>query len=159
VAPGLGDGDPPGTVPWIVNRQREVGAISTLIDPAAGNQRPAPVPQELKALIEQSLDDDQALEVVVIDLAGKTSIADYMIVASGRNPRHIAAMAEHLRERVRTGGFGQVEIEGMPQCDWVLVDAGDIIVHLFRPEVRSFYNLEKMWSLDLSTLDMARLRA
>ena len=121
--------------------------------------RPAPVPQELKALIEKALDDDQADNVVAIDLSGKTSIADYMIVASGRNTRHIASMAEKLRERLKTAGIGDVEIEGQPQCDWVLIDAGDVIVHLFRPEVRTFYNIEKMWGLDLPRAEPARLMA
>nr|WP_245593472.1 ribosome silencing factor [Azospirillum halopraeferens] len=120
---------------------------------------PAPVPQELKALIEKSLDDDQADHIVVIDLAGKTSIADYMIVASGRNARHIAAMADRLREKVRDIGIRHVEIEGMPQCDWVLIDAGDVIVHLFRPEVRSFYNIEKMWGLEAPAVEPQRLWA
>lgn len=119
------------------------------MQPAASSVRPAPVPQELKALIEKALDDDQADDVVAIDLNGKTSIADYMIVASGRNTRHIASMAEKLRERLKVAGLNRVEIEGQPQCDWVLIDAGDVIVHLFRPEVRTFYNIEKMWGLDL----------
>jgi len=129
------------------------------MQPAASSVRPAPVPQELKALIEKALDDDQADNVVAIDLSGKTSIADYMIVASGRNTRHIASMAEKLRERLKTAGIGDVEIEGQPQCDWVLIDAGDVIVHLFRPEVRTFYNIEKMWGLDLPRAEPARLMA
>jgi len=107
----------------------------------------------LKALIEKSLDDNQAEEVVVIDLIGKTSIADYMIVASGRNGRHIAALAHHLREGIKAAGFGSVATEGEPQCDWVLLDAGDAIIHLFRPEVRTFYNLEKMWSVELAEIE------
>lgn len=117
--------------------------------------RPAPVPQELKALIEESLDADQADHVVTIDLAGKSSIADYMVVASGRNIRHIAAMADRLRGRIRETGLGDVSVEGMPQCDWVLVDAGDIIVHLFRPEVRAFYNIEKMWGLSAPVVEVS----
>ena len=125
--------------------------------------RPAPVPvpqpDELKALVEKSLDDDQAEDVVVIDLAGKTSIADYMIVASGRNTRHIAAMAMKLADRMKQAGLRGVEIEGLPQCDWVLVDAGDVIIHLFRPEVRTFYNIEKMWGLDLPRAEPQRLMA
>ncbi len=130
------------------------------MQPAASTPvRPAPVPQELKALIEKALDDDQADNVVAIDLVGKTSIADYMIVASGRNTRHIASMAEKLRERLKTAGISDVEIEGQPQCDWVLIDAGDVIVHLFRPEVRTFYNIEKMWGLDLPRAEAARLMA
>lgn len=121
--------------------------------------RPAPTPESLKALIEKTLDDDQAEEVVVIDLNGKTTFADYMIVASGRNARHIGAMAHHLREKVKTAGFGSVETEGEPQCDWVLVDAGDIIIHLFRPEVRTFYNIEKMWGFETTPAAPARLHA
>lgn len=84
--------------------------------------------------------------MVVIDLAGKTSIADYMVVASGRSTRHVGAMADKLASRLKEAGVAGVEIEGMPLCDWVLIDAGDVIVHLFRPEVRAFYGLEKMWS-------------
>jgi ribosome-associated protein len=102
-------------------------------------------PGSLLALVLTSLDDDQAQEVVNIPLAGKSSMADYMIIASGRSTRQVASMAQKLAERVKKGGFGWVRIEGLPAADWVLIDAGDIIVHLFRPEVRSFYNLERMW--------------
>ncbi len=140
---------------------REVGTINTFIEPAAPVVRPAPVPQpdELKALVEKSLDDDQAEDVVVIDLAGKTSIADYMIVASGRNTRHIAAMAMKLADRLKQSGLRGVEVEGLAQCDWVLVDAGDVIVHLFRPEVRTFYNIEKMWGLETPRPSAERMSA
>lgn len=110
---------------------------------------PAPaygtLPKELSDLAAKSLDDDKAEDIVVIDLAGKTTIADFMIIASGRSTRQVGAMAEHLREKLKAAGAGAVEVEGLTQGDWVLVDAGDVIVHLFRPEVRSFYNLEKMW--------------
>lgn len=106
---------------------------------------PAAEPGSLLALVLQSLDDDQAQEVVAIPLAGKSAIADYMIVASGRSNRQVAAIAEKLAERIKQGGFGPVRIEGLPAADWVLVDAGDIICHIFRPEVRTFYNLERMW--------------
>ncbi len=101
----------------------------------------------LLALALQSLDDDQAQEVISIPLTGKTAIADHMIVASGRSNRHVAAIAEKLAERVKSGGFGRARIEGLPAADWVLVDAGDVIVHVFRPEVRGFYNLERMWAV------------
>ena len=142
---------------------REVGTINTFIEPAAPVVRPAPVPvpqpDELKALVETSLDDDQAEDVVVIDLAGKTSFADYMIVASGRNTRHIAAMAVKLADRMKQAGLRGVEIEGLNQCDWVLVDAGDVIIHLFRPEVRTFYNIEKMWGLDTPRPSAERMSA
>ncbi len=86
--------------------------------------------------------------MVVVDLAGRSSMADYLIIASGRSSRHVGAMAENLRERLKAAGVHDIGVEGMPLCDWVLIDGGDIIVHLFRPEVRAFYNLEKMWGLD-----------
>ena len=98
--------------------------------------------------VTAALDDDKALECAVIDLAGKSTIADYMVVVSGTSQRHIAAMAEHLASHLKAHGYPS-RAEGLPQCDWVLIDAGDIIVHIFRPEVRIFYNLEKMWSIDL----------
>lgn len=94
----------------------------------------------------KSLDDDKAQDIVVIDLAGKSSMADHMVICTGTSQRHIAAMAEHLRERLKAAGVGKLAIEGLPQGDWVLIDGGDIIVHVFRPEVRTFYDLEKMWA-------------
>ncbi len=100
-------------------------------------------------IVKTSLEDDQAEDLVVIDLAGKSSIADYMVIASGRAQRHVGAMAEHLREKLKAAGLSSVPVEGAQRCDWVLIDAGDIIIHLFRPEVREFYNLEKMWGLEL----------
>jgi ribosome-associated protein len=103
-------------------------------------------PGSLHALVLQSLDDDQAQEIISIPLAGKSAIADFMVIASGRSTRQVAAMAQKLAERIKHGGFGHSRIEGLPAADWVLVDAGDVVVHLFRPEVRSFYNLERMWS-------------
>ena len=103
-------------------------------------------PGSLHALVLQSLDDDQAPDVVTIPLEGKTAIADHMVIASGRSSRQVTAMAQKLAERIKQAGFGFARIEGLPAADWVLVDAGDVIVHLFRPEVRSFYNLERMWA-------------
>ena len=94
------------------------------------------------------LEDMKAEDVVEIDLTGKTSIADTMIVASGRSHRHVGAMADHLLRTLKDAGFGRARVEGLPHCDWVLIDAGDVIVHLFRPEVRSFYNIEKIWAVD-----------
>ncbi|CAM3966797.1 Ribosomal silencing factor RsfS [Novosphingobium lubricantis] len=99
----------------------------------------------LHDLVMQSLDDDQAQDIVSIPLEGKSSIADYMVIASGRSTRQVAAMAQKLAERVKHGGYGHARIEGLPAADWVLIDAGDVVVHLFRPEVRTFYNLERMW--------------
>lgn len=95
-------------------------------------------------LVIGSLDDDKAEDISVIDLRGKSSIADHMVIATGRSSRQVSAMAEHLIAKLKQTGLS-VGAEGMPQCDWVLIDGADIVVHLFRPEVRAFYNLEKMW--------------
>ena len=115
---------------------------------AAGSPAPLPhaEPGSLHALVLQSLDDDQAQDLVSIPLEGKSSIADHMVIASGRSTRQVAAMAQKLAERIKQQGFGNARTEGLPAADWVLIDAGDIVVHLFRPEVRSFYNLERMWA-------------
>ena len=102
----------------------------------------------LHDLVLAQLDDDQAQEVVSIPLEGKSSIADYMVIASGRSTRQVASMAQKLAEKVKQAGFGPARVEGLPAADWVLIDAGDVVVHLFRPEVRSFYNLERMWSFE-----------
>jgi len=102
--------------------------------------------EALHALVLSSLDDDQAVETVSIPLAGKSSIADYMVVASGRSTRQVASMANKLQEKIKAEFGRSARIEGLPTADWVLIDAGDVIVHLFRPEVRSFYNLERMWA-------------
>ncbi len=112
--------------------------------PAAPTQ---PVDVEaLHSLVMQSLDDDQAVEVITIPLAGKSSIADHMVIASGRSSRQVASMANKLADKIKQQ-FGRiVRIEGLPVADWVLIDADDVIVHLFRPEVRTFYNLERMWA-------------
>ncbi|UAK26792.1 ribosome silencing factor [Sphingomonas nostoxanthinifaciens] len=100
----------------------------------------------LHRLILTQLDDDQAVETVSIPLAGKSSIADYMVVASGRSSRQVGSMAAKLADLIKAETGRSPRIEGMPAADWVLIDAGDLIVHLFRPEVRSFYNLERMWA-------------
>ena len=97
-------------------------------------------------LVLASLEDDKAEDVVTIDLAGKSDVADAMIVASGRSQRHVGAMADHLLRGLKDAGYGKVRVEGLPACDWVLIDGGDVLVHLFRPEVRSFYKLERMWA-------------
>ena len=122
-------------------------------DPAASGTKTAKVirmtdadKQELLDFVLKQLDDDQAQEVVTIDLEGKSSIADYMVIASGRSTRQVASIAQKLAEKLKQNGYGPVKLEGLPAADWVLLDAGDIVVHLFRPEVRSFYNLERMWA-------------
>ena len=102
---------------------------------------------KLVALIHHSLDDAKAEEIVTIELAGKTTIADHMIIAAGRSNTHVGAIADRVIRACKDAGHTP-RVEGLPNCDWVLVDVGDVIVHLFRPEVRQFYNLEKMWSGD-----------
>jgi ribosome-associated protein len=122
-----------------------------LSDPVSASVSPtkAPPPLDvdaLHALVLKSLDDDQAVEVVSIPLAGKSSIADHMVIASGRSTRQVASMATKLAQKLKQDYQRIVRIEGLPTADWVLIDADDVIVHLFRPEVRSFYNLERMWA-------------
>lgn len=92
-----------------------------------------------------SLEDSKAENIVSIDIQGKSPLADYMIVASGRSHRHVSAVAEHLIRALKDAGVGAARVEGLSGADWVLIDSGDIIVHVFRPEVREFYNIEKMW--------------
>ena len=117
--------------------------------PGAGHEEPgADEVQHLVELVQTSLEDDKAEDTVVIDLTNKSSIADYMVIASGRSQRQVGAMAEHLHEKLKKE-LGRVSVEGTTRCDWVLIDGGDVIVHLFRPEVRAFYNLEKMWGAEL----------
>lgn len=94
------------------------------------------------------LDEAKAEEVVTIDLEGKSSIGDFMIVASGRSDRHVGAIAEQVHRKVKALGYANARVEGLETCDWALIDTGDIVIHIFRPEVRTFYNLEKMWSGD-----------
>ena len=102
--------------------------------------------EALHQLVLSSLDDDQAVDTISIPLAGKSSIADHMVIASGRSTRQVASMAQKLAERIKAETGRGPRIEGLPTAAWVLIDAGDVIVHLFRPEVRTFYNLERMWA-------------
>ena len=111
--------------------------------------------QALHQLVLASLDDDQAVDTVSIPLAGKSSIADHMVIASGRSTRQVASMASKLSEKIKAELGRSVRVEGLPVADWVLIDAGDVIVHLFRPEVRSFYNLERMWAFGDSPVAVA----
>ncbi|MBX9926254.1 MAG: ribosome silencing factor [Hyphomicrobiaceae bacterium] len=103
---------------------------------------------ELAQHIADWLDEAKAENIVSIDLAGKSTIGDFMLIASGRNDRHVGAIADILQKKLREHGAGKARVEGLEACDWVLIDMGDIIVHVFRPEVRDFYKLEKMWSGD-----------
>ena len=114
-----------------------------------GDSAPLPIGgSALETALLAKLDDDKAQDIVLIDLKGKSPMADTMIVASGRSHRHVGALADHLLRTLKEHGQGKAKVEGLPHCDWVLIDAGDVIVHLFRPEVRSFYNIEKIWSVE-----------
>ena len=111
---------------------------------------PARAPAQQSDLLKRilvSLDDDKAEDIITIDLEGRSALCDAAVIASGRSSRHVAAMAEHLARRLKEGGYGTRPISGQAQGDWALVDAGDVIVHLFRPEVREYYDLEGMWSV------------
>lgn len=119
--------------------------MSEPVNAPAAPTKPVDV-EALHSLVMKSLDDDQAVEVVTIPLTGKSSIADHMVIASGRSSRQVASMASKLAERIKQQFGRTVRIEGLAVADWVLIDADDVIVHLFRPEVRSFYNLERMWA-------------
>ena len=107
-------------------------------------------PQAICKAIEKFLDNRKAQDIVCIDLHGKSTLSDYMVIASGTSQRHIKMMGELLKQELHKLGIRPIFIEGAPDCDWILLDAGDVIVHLFRPEVRTFYNLEKMWGIDLA---------
>lgn len=110
---------------------------------------PLPAAESLLGAARESLEARKALDIVTIPLAGKSTIADYMVVASGGSARQVAALAGHVGEALSKAGAARIRTEGLPQADWVLIDAGDIIVHIFRPEVRGFYNLEKLWTADI----------
>ena len=122
-----------------------VPAIASAVPTGREHQADAAI-DALHAAILKSLDDDQAVETITIPLAGKSTIADHMVIASGRSTRQVASMAAKLAERIKAMTGRGPRIEGLATADWVLIDAGDVIIHLFRPEVRSFYNLERMWA-------------
>jgi ribosome-associated protein len=123
---------------------------------ASGEARERPDADALLKLILARLDDMKAEETVTIDLRGKSTLADYMVVSSGRANRHVGAIADHVLKDLHKAGIKGTHAEGTPNCDWVLIDAGDVIVHLFRPEVRAFYNLEKMWTAGRGDVSVAR---
>ncbi|MBO0345560.1 ribosome silencing factor [Roseibium limicola] len=106
----------------------------------------AALPGELIDTVLASLDDSKAEDVVSLDIGGKSALADNMVIVSGRSHRHVGAIADHLLRDIKASGGGNANVEGQTTCDWVLIDAGDVVVHIFRPEVRGFYNLEKMWA-------------
>ena len=120
---------------------------------AAAPRKKHSQPDEARGLqmidvVLKSLDDAKAEQTVAIDITGKSSLSDHLVVTSGRSHRHVGALADHLQRTLKEQGLGKVKVSGLPHCDWVLLDAGDVIVHLFRPEVRAFYNIEKIWSVD-----------
>jgi ribosome-associated protein len=130
------------------------GAVQAAANTAQSLARSDMSAAALHQLVLKQLDDDQAQEVVSIPLEGKSSIADHMVIASGRSTRQVASMAQKLAEEIKKAGFGHARVEGLPAADWVLIDAGDVVIHLFRPEVRTFYNLERMWSFEGSETSM-----
>jgi ribosome-associated protein len=108
--------------------------------------KPRPDAAETLRIVLARLDDMKAEDVTRIDLRNRSPIGDYLVIASGRSNRHVGSIADRVIEGLREGGLTGIRVEGMPHCDWVLIDAGDVIVHVFRPEVRAFYAIEKMWS-------------
>jgi ribosome-associated protein len=122
-------------------------------DNSAGDTTGISATEAALAAILASLDDSKAEDVVTINIEGKSPMCDRLVIASGRSHRHVAALAEHLLTAIKDAGHGVARVEGMPNADWVLIDQGDVIVHLFRPEVRAFYNIEKMWQVPDLELD------
>ena len=146
--------------PTRTGKATETGPAAAKASPA----KPAPAKQtkaaaqpkspdafELATMVVQQLDDDKAENILNSPLAGKSPMADAMIVASGRSARHVSALADHVSQKLKEAGAPKVRVEGLPNADWVLIDAGDLIVHIFRPEVREFYNLERIWAGDTPT--------
>lgn len=111
-----------------------------------GRQKGRKDPEEALDIILSSLDESKAEDILTIDLRGKSSLADFMVILSGRSHRHVGAVSDRLLRDMKDNGMGNAHVEGLPNCDWVLIDTGDHIVHIFRPEVREFYNIEKMWA-------------
>jgi len=109
--------------------------------------------EALETAIVDTLDEDKAEDIVAIDLRGKSSVTDFMIIASGRSGRHVSALSDHVLRMLKDRGVKNARVEGLATGDWVLIDVGDVVVHIFRPEVRSFYNLEKMWSVEPDTAE------
>lgn len=112
------------------------------VSPAPETITPGPA---ILSTVQTVLDDAKAEDIITIDLDGKSALADTMVIASGRSHRHVSAVADHVQRALKEAGHGAPRVEGLPHADWVLIDTGDVILHLFRPEVRSFYNMEKLW--------------
>ena len=137
-------------------KERALSALRSSKSGKSADSKPASAPTkttsidpaQLAKLVAAQLEEDKAENILEIPLAGKSPMADTMIVASGRSARHVSALADHVFRKLKEAGASKVRMEGMPNADWVLIDAGDIIVHIFRPEVREFYNLERIWASD-----------
>jgi ribosome-associated protein len=141
---GAQDGAPPP--------EDETLTRSPATEAAAGRLQSAKsAPGDTLALATHALDEMKAEDTIIIELAGKTSLADQMIITSGRSNRHVSSIADEVVKTLKDAGHAPPRVEGMPHCDWVVIDAGDVVVHVFRPEVRQFYNLEKMWGVDRPT--------
>jgi ribosome-associated protein len=145
----------PKSKPKTAAKAKPASKKTTALKPAPKEGKTKPPSRGSAAMLEtvlKSLDQDKGVDILSIDLAGKTAIADYMVIVTGTSSRHITSMAEKLRDRLAKDGV-KARVEGKSTADWVILDAGDVIVHLFRQEVRSFYNLEKLWSADFETSD------
>ncbi len=139
--------------PTFMEQEPQLSTITTLT-PRTSQTRPEERPPEILPLVLETLEDGRAEDIVTIDLVGKTTFADHMVIASGRSTRQVLALTEHLEEAL--AGRARISVEGKTQGDWVLIDAGDVIVHLFRPEIRVYYNLEKMWGAAFPDGEAAR---
>jgi ribosome-associated protein len=132
--------------PHLISAMKASAADTASVLPAGSLPKSGDEDRLLVKTILDSLEDSKAEELLTIDIRGRSSLGDHMVIASGRSDRHVGAIADHLMKALSDGGFPSPKVEGLPNCDWVLLDAGDVIVHIFRPEVRAFYNLEKMWT-------------
>lgn len=140
------------------NEERTLSNLQTSNKTEAQAERPALDDGALHQLVLTSLDDDLAQDIVSINLDGKSALADFMVVATGRSQRHVGALADHLLRKLKEAGRKDLRTEGQNTGDWVLVDAGDVVVHIFRAEVREFYGLEKMWATEAETIAYAPSR-
>lgn len=122
--------------------------------PSVADPLPALAVEDLLQNVTTCLDDNKAEDIVSINLAGKSGIADYIVIANGRSQRQVAALADYVIKDLKKAGHKDIVVEGLEQADWVLIDANDIVIHIFRPEVRSFYNLDKMWGAELESGDV-----
>jgi ribosome-associated protein len=130
------------------SRAKSVATPAPSAPEAQHETLPGAVPSDTLAIASHALEEMKAEDTILIDLAGKTSLADHMIITTGRSNRHVGSIADEVVKLLKAAGHPSPKVEGVPHCDWVLIDCGDVIVHVFRPEVRQFYNLEKMWGVD-----------